>query len=44
MKLHGIILPVASVAVSTPTVAPVGALAATFKLLIVIVINLSAAQ
>ena len=40
MKLQGIIVP-ASVAVSTPTIVPVGALNATFILLIVIVINLS---
>ena len=40
MKLHGIIL-AASLAVSTPTKVPVGALGATVKLLIVIVMNLS---
>jgi hypothetical protein len=40
MKLQGIIPPT-SRAVSTPTVVPVGALAATVKLLIVIGINLS---
>jgi hypothetical protein len=40
MKLQGIILP-ASLAVSTPTRVPVGALGATVKLLIVIVMNLS---
>jgi hypothetical protein len=40
MKLHGIILPT-SLAVSTPTIVPAGALAATVKLLIVIVMNLS---
>jgi hypothetical protein len=44
MKLHGMILPAASLAVRTPTLAPVGALAATLKLLIVIVMDLSAAQ
>jgi hypothetical protein len=44
MKLHGIILFVESFAVRTPTVAPVGALAAIVKLLIVIVMDLSAAQ
>ena len=40
MKLHGIILP-ASLAVSMPTIVPAGALEATCKLLIVIVMNLS---
>ena len=43
MKLHGMMFPVESLAVRTPTVAPVGALAATVKLLIVIVMDLSAA-
>ena len=40
MKLQGIIVP-AFVAVSTPTIVPAGALAATVILLIVIVMNLS---
>ena len=40
MKLQGIILP-ASLAVSMPTIVPAGALEATCKLLIVIVMNLS---
>ena len=40
MKLHGIILPT-SLAESTPTIVPAGALRATVKLVIVIVINLS---
>jgi hypothetical protein len=40
MKLQGIILPT-SLAVSTPTIVPVGALEATVKLPIVIVMNLS---
>jgi hypothetical protein len=40
MKLQGIILP-ASLAVSTPTRVPAGALGAAVKLLIVIVMNLS---
>ena len=40
MKLQGIIL-LASVAVRTPIIVPVGALGSTVKLLIVIVINLS---
>jgi hypothetical protein len=44
MKLHGMMLPAVSLAVRTPTPAPVGALAATLKLLIVIVMDLSAAQ
>jgi hypothetical protein len=43
MKLQGIILP-ESVAVSTPTIVPVGALRATVKLLIVIVMNLSRSE
>jgi hypothetical protein len=43
MKLHGMMFPAESLAVRTPTVAPVGALAATVKLLIVIVMDLSAA-
>jgi hypothetical protein len=38
MKLHGITLP-ASLAVSTPTTVPAGALAAVVKLLIVIVMT-----
>src|SRR6516165_1343506 len=38
MKLHGI-MPFASLAVSTPTTVPAGALAATVKLLIVIVMT-----
>jgi hypothetical protein len=41
IKLQGMTLPDASVAVITPTVVPVGALAVTVKLLIVIGINLS---
>jgi hypothetical protein len=40
MKSQGITLP-ASVAVSTPTIVPVGALEATVKLLIMIVMNFS---
>ncbi len=40
MKLQGIILPT-SLAVSTPTIVPAGALWVTVKLLIVIVMNLS---
>ena len=40
MKLQGVILP-AFPAVSTPTIVPAGALRATVKLLIVIVMNLS---
>jgi hypothetical protein len=40
MKLQGIIL-LASVAVSTPIIVPLGALGGTVKLLIVIVMNLS---
>jgi len=44
VKLHGMMLLAASLAPSTPTIAPVGALAATVKLLIVIVMDLSAAQ
>lgn len=43
MKLQGTIVP-ASLAVSVPTIVPVGALRATVKLLIVIVINLSGGQ
>ena len=39
MKLQGIILPT-SLAVSTPTIVPAGALAAIFRLLSVIVIDL----
>jgi hypothetical protein len=41
MKLHGMTVPLSSIAVSAPTTVPTGALTATFKLLIVIVINLS---
>jgi hypothetical protein len=41
MKLQGIILPAPSVAVSTPTVVPAGALPLTVKLLMLIVIRLS---
>ncbi len=41
MKLHGMTVPLSSIAVSAPTTVPDGALSATFKLLIVIVINLS---
>ena len=41
MKLQGIAVS-ASTAASTPTIVPAGALTGTFKLLIVIVINLSA--
>jgi hypothetical protein len=40
MKLQGIML-LASLAVSTPTIVPVGALKGTVKLLIAIVIKLS---
>ena len=40
MKLQGVVLP-AFPAVSTPTTVPAGALGATVKLLIVIVMNLS---
>src|SRR4029077_16637738 len=41
MKLHGMTVPLSSIAVTAPTTVPAGALSATFKLLIVIVINLS---
>src|ERR1700730_8864015 len=41
MKLHGMTVPLSSIAVSAPTTVQAGALSATFKLLIVIVINLS---
>jgi hypothetical protein len=41
IKLQGIIVPFASVTVSTPTTVPGGALSTTLELLIVIVINIS---
>jgi hypothetical protein len=44
IKLHGMMLHELFIAVSTPTVVPVSALAATVKLLIVIGINLSGSK
>jgi hypothetical protein len=44
MKLHGMIVPLSFIAVSAPTTVPAGAFAATFKLLIVIVMNLSISE
>jgi len=41
MKLHGIIMPPTSLAVSTPTIVPAGAPGPIVKLLIVIGMNLS---
>src|SRR6266404_900303 len=41
MKLHGMTVPLSSIAVIAPITVPVGALYATCKLLTVIVINLS---